>query len=144
MGDGSTQSVHEMMMCARGMKKLILFAIGSLLLAHAGLAQNLDELGTTEGAKAYIQLFYKEVGQTSILVVNSSPFVAKELNGNSYMVAKMWITDSSTGQQFVRGIVIDMETSWRQAMTESDYHQFLQTGNKLYLHEKLANLDPNS
>jgi hypothetical protein len=126
------------------MKQLILFAIGCLLLTHTGQAQNLDELGTAEGAKAYIQLFYKEVGRASILVVNSSPFVVKELNGNSFMVAKMWITDSNTGQQFIRGIVIDLETSWRQAMTESDYHMFLQTGNKQYLHEKIDSLDPNS
>jgi hypothetical protein len=126
------------------MKQLVLFAIGCLLLTHTGHTQNLDELGTAEGAKAYIQLFYKEVGQASILVVNSSPFVVKELNGNSFMVAKMWITDSNTGQQFIRGIVIDLETTWRQAMTESDYHMFLQTGNKQYLHEKLDSLDPNS
>lgn len=119
-------------------------AVGLLLLVNVGQGQTLDELSTPNGAKAYIQSFYQQIGQFSIVVVNCSGFVPKDLNGGHFLVAKMWITDSNTGLQFLRGIVIDLDTDWRQAMNGNDYSMFLRTGNKFYLHEKYADLNPDS
>jgi hypothetical protein len=141
------------------MKRLILAFAGSLLIFIAAAQAQTDDnndatpasetvnpshpdLSTSEGAKEYVNRFYQLAGLSYFVCASSSSFVAKELAGGRYMVAKIFITDGRTGEQFTRGIVVDVDTDWIVTLTPSDYHAFLRTGNKAYLREKV--LDPNS
>jgi hypothetical protein len=100
------------------------------------------DLSTPAGAKVYVNKFYEQLGMTYFVCASSSAFVAKELAGGRYMVAKVFMTDGRTGEQFTRGIVVDVDTDWTVTLTPSEYHAFLRSGNKAYLREKV--LDPNS
>jgi hypothetical protein len=101
----------------------------------------LNVLYTPEGAENYVNAFFLRVG-SGLTCASSSAFVPKELAGGHYLVAKLWITDNQSGEQFKKGFVIDEDSGWMQVLPPSDYRLFLKTGNKAYLHEKI--LDPNS
>ena len=141
------------------MKRLVLAAAGSLLILSAAARAETDDnddatpapeavdssqpdVSTSAGAKVYVNNFYQRLGLTYITCADSSPFVAKELAGGRYMVAKIYITDGRTGKQYTRGMVVDVDTDWIVTLTPSEYHAFLRSGNKAYLREKV--LDPNS
>jgi hypothetical protein len=140
------------------MKRLILAVTGSLLMLSAAAQAQTDDndatpapetvdssqpdLSTPAGAAVYVNNFYQRLGLTYFVCASSSAFVAKELAGGRYIVAKVFMTDGRTGEQFTRGIVVDVDTDWIVTLSPSDYHAFLRSGNKSYLREKV--LDPNS
>lgn len=101
----------------------------------------LNVLYTPQGAENYVNAFFLRVG-SGLTCASSSAFVPKELAGGHYLVAKLWVTDNQSGEQFQKGFVIDEDTGWIQTLPPSEYRLFLKTGNKAYLRENI--LDPNS
>jgi hypothetical protein len=66
----------------------------------------LNVMYTTQGAEDYVNAFLLRVG-SGRTCASSSAFVPKELAGGHYLVAKLWVTDSQSGEQFKKGFVID-------------------------------------
>jgi hypothetical protein len=126
------------------MNRLILsVAVAMAIVGSAYAEVTLEEVETPEAAVQYVQNFYQRIGKgDNITVVNSSGFEAKTLRGYYYLIAKIYITEHTSGGQAVMGVVIDHSGDWTQVMSESDFRMFLRTGNRTFLHE--PELDPNS
>jgi hypothetical protein len=126
------------------MKRLLLTLTAALSLVNCAHAQaTLEEVASPVDAKQFLTDLYQKMGKSdNVTVVECSGFVDRNIAGYDYLIAKAYVTVHSQGIQVVMGVVIDHVGNWTQVMTESDFHAFLRTGNRFYLHE--PNLDPSS
>jgi hypothetical protein len=102
-------------------------------------------LTTDEGATHYITTFLQGIDPRAMLMQNSV-FIEKvsHRNGDQFFVAKALINlPSGNGryQEVVCGIILDVTRDWTVRVSESDYNQFLRTGDRAILAE--PNLNPD-
>jgi hypothetical protein len=108
--------------------------------------QERDALATENGAKRYIQNFYKSTG-SSATVNSSSTFAAKTLSNANYLLAKVDLNLSETVRHYVVGVILTLDKDERitetQTMEESKFYKFVTTGDTALLNQE-ANLDVNA
>jgi hypothetical protein len=129
-------------------RKVLLLAASLMVLSTSARAtgipsiESYENLSSPEGALNYMQDFYHAIGKDSyVVIVNNTGFIWKRIFGGDYLVGKMFVTNTRDGDQGVLAIVHDQETGWTQAMTDTDYHYFVNTGNKAYLQERVLEND---
>lgn len=127
----------------------IFFAFASILILFAAIAffLGLNFLRATDpkteaGAKAVAEDFFKKKG---LEVIQISPFAEKVINNKSYLV-----TEAEISLLGITGLVIHKSwtQSWTYSLSETEYEEFLNTGNpspliKLHisgLHDKVEDI----